>query len=70
MKDIAKNLALITQIGLSICTPIILCILAAKWLMDKFSLGGWVIIAGALIGAGAGIMSLIKLGRSVNDKKK
>lgn len=69
MKDIFKNLALLTQIGLSICTPVILCILGAKWLQDRLSLGSWIVIVGAALGAGAGILSLIKLGKSVNNKK-
>lgn len=69
MKDIFKNLALLTQIGLSVCTPVILCILGAKWLQDRLGFGSWIVIAGAALGAGAGILSLIKLGKSVNNKK-
>lgn len=49
-----KYLSFLTQLGLSIITPILLCILGAVWLQNRFHLGGWVLIVGILLGVGGG----------------
>ena len=48
-----KNLGLLvwlTQLGLSVAIPPAVFILLAVWLRNRFSLGAWVIIAGAVLG--------------------
>lgn len=52
---------MVTQFGISVITPILLCVWFAAWLRDKFSLGDWAVIVGIVIGAGAGIMSMLKM---------
>ena len=42
-----------TQLGFSIVTPLLVCILTAVWLRDE--LGGWVLIPGILLGLGGAI---------------
>lgn len=49
-----KYLSFLTQLGLSIVTPIVLCIWGAVWLQNRFGLGGWVLIVGILLGVGGG----------------
>ena len=53
-----KNLVWMTQLGLSIAAPLVLCILGAVWLRDRFGWGGWVVALGILIGLGAAVSSL------------
>ena len=51
---IAKNITLFTQVGISIATPLVLCIWGAVWLRDRFGLGSWIVLVGVLVGiAGA-----------------
>lgn len=45
-----KELIWLTQLGLSIATPFLLCVLAAVWLQDHFMLGRWVIVVALLCG--------------------
>lgn len=52
-KDIMRNLAMITQIGISMLAPIVMCVFIGNWLDQKF---GWstilpLLILGILAGA-------------------
>ncbi len=45
-----KSIVWITQFGLSVVTPLVVSILFALWISDKFSLGKWVIAIGLIMG--------------------
>lgn len=49
-----RALSLITQAGLSFCVPLVLCILGASFLRDRFGLGQGVMLAGILLGLASG----------------
>lgn len=40
----------LTQLGISVAAPLVLCTLGAVWLRGRFGLGAWVLLVG--IGAG------------------
>ncbi len=58
--SIVTALTMITQFGISVITPPILCILAARWLQSRFNFGDWIMIAGILLGAASGVASMFK----------
>ena len=60
-KDIIKALSMLTQVGITLATPILLCIIAASFLSRRFGIGGWIVILAAAIGAGSGFLNLYKL---------
>lgn len=71
--DVLKNLVWITELGLSVAAPPVLCILAAVWLRDRFGLGGWVVVLGVLLGVGGAAASLVSCLRAMKaavDGKK
>ena len=41
-----RELVWLTQLGLSIVCPLLLCLLGAVWLRDRFGFGNWVIFLG------------------------
>ena len=45
-----RMLTWFTQLGLSAATPLVVFILAAVWLRDRFQLGDWVVWVGVLLG--------------------
>lgn len=49
----AALLSLITQLGLSLITPLLLCIFLSLWIQRRFGAGDWVIVAGILAGLGS-----------------
>lgn len=68
-RDMFKGLAFITQIGLSIVTPIILGAYFGNWLDKKLNKDMIFSIVFIIIGAMAGFLTLFKLGPK-NPKKK
>ena len=46
LRALARNLPLVTQFGL---LPPILCFFGARWLMDRFGLGSWVLLIAVLL---------------------
>ncbi len=57
--EILKALAMLTQIGLQIFVPIASCIILAGWAQRYYQLGNWVVIAGIVLGVGAGASNLM-----------
>ena len=60
-KDTAKSwryLSLISQLAISMLTPIFMMIILCSWLKNKYGFGDWVIIAGLLLGIGSGLSSV------------
>lgn len=53
-----KNLVWLTQLGLGIAAPPVLCVLGAVWLRDRFALGGWAVALGVVLGLGGSFASL------------
>ena len=62
---------MITQMGISVVVPILLCVFGAKYLVEKFLPNHRYIIAvGILLGAASGFYSMIKLIVKINGSKK
>ena len=49
MKDL-HLVVWLTQLGLSVLTPICICVLSAVWLRSHFGLGIWIIFAALALG--------------------
>ncbi len=63
-----KYLALITQVGLSMITPILIGVFLGNWLDKKFKTSGVFFIVFLLIGVGGAFHNLLKLGQIRRDK--
>ena len=48
-RALARNLPLITQFGLSLVLPPVLCFFGARWLMDHFGLGSWILLVAIVL---------------------
>ncbi len=58
--DIVKVAMTYTQLGLSVVAPLILSVLCAHWIRERFELDGWVTFVGLVIGLIAMIFTLIR----------
>lgn len=63
-----RALAWVTQLGLNMVTPLVLCIIAAAWLKNKFGMGDWIIFAAIIIGAGGSVVSMFSFIKTVNKE--
>ena len=70
--SVLQNLSWLTQLGLSLAAPPVLCLLGAGWLARRFSLGPWVYFAAIVLGLGAvacTFAEFVKLFRRKTGKK-
>lgn len=53
LRALARNLPLVAQFGLSLVLPPALCFFGARWLMNRFGLGSWVLLIALLLALSA-----------------
>ncbi len=62
--DVLSRLGLITQLGLTLVTPPLLLVLGAQWLMRRFALGDWLLLAAIVVGVLSGLSGALSLIRA------
>lgn len=68
LKECAENLALLTQLGLSLATPPLLCLYAADWLRNRFDLGLWVMVVALMLGLGGAAVNVWKFWKMMEKR--
>ncbi|WP_373216354.1 AtpZ/AtpI family protein [Ruminococcus sp. 5_1_39BFAA] len=68
--EIIKNLTMLSQLGLSFITPLLLCVAVCWWLTAYMGVGGWVYIPGFFFGLGGSFTVAYKLYLSVMNRQK
>lgn len=61
---------MLSQLGLSFITPLLLCLAACWWLNVYIGVGGWVYILGFFFGLGGSFTVAYKLYLSVMSRQK
>lgn len=69
-KNYLSNLALITQVGLSVITPILLGVYLGIFIDKKVGTNGVFAIIFIILGAGGGFMNIFKLAGRPKGKRK
>ena len=65
-----RELVWLTQLGLSIVCPLLLCLLGAVWLRDRFGFGNWVIFLGIALGLGGAFSAGAAFGTDRGGKRE
>lgn len=68
--DIIKNVSMLTQFGLSLLTPLLLCLGICWWLSNRFDLGGWIYLPGFFFGLGGCASVTWKMYRSLLHRQE
>ena len=71
--DIVRYMSWLVQLGVSVVTPVVLCLLAGLWLQERFSLGSWVVLVGLAVGllTGASVfMQFLRYAQREADRKR
>lgn len=63
-----QNLTWLTQLGLSLAVPPILCLVAADWLAKRFDLGAWVFVVAIFLGIGGSASTFAQFARMMARK--
>ena len=69
-RNALKNLALISQVGISMVTPILLGVYIGQWIDRWVGTNGLFMIIFMILGVGAGFMNLFKLTGAFKNKRK
>lgn len=59
--ELMKNITILTQFGLSLITPLLVCLGICGWLSIRMGIGGWIFIPGFFFGLGGSAMVAYKL---------
>lgn len=51
--NVLKQVSWLSQLGLSIIMPLLICVLICAFLTIRFDIGGWIFIPGFILGIGA-----------------
>lgn len=70
LSNLFKQLAMISQLGITLIMPLLLCMLLCWFLTAKCELGGWVFIPGLIFGLGGSFMSGYKIYKSETAKSQ
>ena len=70
LKECMENLALLTQLGVSIAVPPILCLLAANWLRGRLGLGLWIMIVALVLGLGGSASNVWKFWKQLEKREE
>ncbi len=65
-----KNISLLTQLGLSLVTPLLLCIAACYALTTYVHIGSWVYLPGIFFGLGGSFATAYKFYQMVMKDEK
>lgn len=68
--EILRNVTMLSQLGLSFITPLLLCLALCWFIISKTGVGGWIYIPGFFFGMGGSGMVAWKLYISVTGKQK
>ena len=68
--EILRNVTMLSQLGLSFITPLLLCLALCWVITSRTGVGGWVYIPGFFFGMGGSGMVAWKLYVSVIGKQK
>lgn len=65
-----RALGMISGFGISMITPIALCVFVALKLKNRFNLSNAVVVFAVVLGAASSFWTMIKIIKSVSDLKK
>ncbi len=63
-----QNLSFLTQFGLSVASPLVLCLLCAAWIVKRFGVGTWVYLPALILGLGGGACAFLEFIKLVQRK--
>ena len=67
-RSILRDLGWLTQLGLSLIMPMLLCVGGCWWLQQRFSLGGWILAVGFFLGLGSSAATAAGFSRHVRRR--
>lgn len=67
---VMKQLTLVSQMGISLVMPLLICLLLCSWMTNRLGVGGWVYVPGFILGLGSSGMTAYKFYKSIMKQEK
>ena len=67
--EILRNVTMLSQLGLSLITPLLLCLAVCWLIVSKTGVGGWIFIPGFFFGMGGSVTVAYKFYLSINKQQ-
>ena len=68
--SVLTQFAMVGQFGLSLITPLLICVVGCSYLCAHFSVGGWIFIPGFFLGLGGSCMTAWKTYLAITRKEQ
>ena len=68
--EILRNVTMLSQLGLSFITPLLLCLALCWFIISKTGVGGWIYIPGFFFGMGGSATVAYKFYLSINRQQR
>ena len=68
--SILNQITILSQLGLSLASPLLLCLFLCSWLCARFGLGGWIYLPGFVFGLGGSAMTARKIYLRIMKQEK
>ena len=68
--EIIRNLSMLTQLGLSLLTPTLLCLGICYFLQSRFGVGMWIYLPGFILGLGGSFTAARNFYQMVENRRK
>ncbi len=68
-RGVYKQLVMVSQFGLSLVMPLLLCLLLCAWLTWRFEIGLWIYLPGFVFGLGASFTTAYKFYLSIEKSE-
>ena len=67
--EILRNVTMLSQLGLSLITPLLLCLAVCWLIVSNTGVGGWIFIPGFFFGMGGSVTVAYKFYLSINKQQ-
>ncbi|MDR3767592.1 MAG: AtpZ/AtpI family protein [Butyricicoccus sp.] len=70
LSGVWKYLVWVTTLSASLVGPLVVCVLAALWLQDRFALGSWIMLVAIALGLATAASNLLKFFRFMQKESE
>ena len=70
LHELLRHLSMLTQFGLSLVAPVLICVGFCAFLTARTGIGPWIYIPGFLFGLGGSVSTALKFGKMVSGQQK
>lgn len=67
-KGTFAKLIMVTQLGISLIAPVLLCVFLSVWIQKRFQTGYWVVVVGIVLGIASMINTFYRFYKDQTDE--